>query len=43
MKLGVLGREARRKQLINVAIKVFAKKGYSAASVNDIVKRARVA
>ena len=43
MKLGVLGREARRKQLINVAIKIFAKKGYSAASVNDIVKRARVA
>jgi len=43
VKLGVLGREARRKQLINVAIKVFAKKGYSAASVNDIVKRARVA
>jgi len=43
VKLGVLGREARRKQLINVAIKIFAKKGYSAASVNDIVKRARVA
>lgn len=43
MKLGVLGREARRKQLIDVAIKIFAKKGYSAASVNDIAKGARVA
>ncbi|HVA17249.1 MAG TPA: TetR/AcrR family transcriptional regulator [Candidatus Dormibacteraeota bacterium] len=43
MKLGALGRAARRKQLVDVAIKIFAKKGYSAASVNDIVKRARVA
>ena len=43
MKLGVLGREARRKQLVDVAIKIFAKKGYSAASVNDIAKAARVA
>lgn len=37
MKLGVRGRKARRKQLIDVAIKVFAKKGYSAVSVNDII------
>ena len=43
MKLGALGRAARRKQLVDVAIKIFAKKGYSAASVNDIAKRARVA
>ena len=34
MKLGALGREARRKQLVDVTIKIFAKKGYSAASVN---------
>jgi len=43
VKLGALGRAARRKQLVDVAIKIFAKKGYSAASVNDIAKRARVA
>lgn len=43
VKLGVLGREARRQQLIDVAIKIFAKKGYSAALVNDIAKGARVA
>ncbi|HEV2315063.1 MAG TPA: TetR family transcriptional regulator [Candidatus Acidoferrales bacterium] len=43
MKLGALGRAARRKQLIDVAIKIFAKKGYSAASVRDIAKGARVA
>jgi len=43
VKLGVQGREARRKQLIDVAIKVFAKKGYNAASVNDIIAGAGVA
>ena len=43
MKLGALGRAARREQLADVAIEIFAKKGYSAASVNDIVEGARVA
>jgi len=43
VKLGVLGREERRKRLVDVASKIFAKKGYSVASVNDIAKAARVA
>jgi AcrR family transcriptional regulator len=37
------GERARRRQLIDAAIWTFARKGYRAASVGDIVARARVA
>lgn len=43
VKLTVLGREARRRHLIDVASKIFAKESYGAASVNEIIARAGVA
>lgn len=39
----VLDKEIRRQQLLDAAIKVFARKGYHAASIDDIIKEADVA
>jgi AcrR family transcriptional regulator len=42
-KRTVLHPDVRRKQLLDAAIRVFAKKGYGAASVTDIIEAAGVA
>lgn len=39
----VLDKEVRRSQLIDAAIKVFARKGYQSASITDIIEAAGVA